>query len=120
MLITLGSISASIFIAFTARHVYNYNWSIDRSFFPTALKKLDNILTSRITCLTETNRWEGTPGTWSLFSTPENNYYFDMGWIRLFYWYGVIPALIVVGVLIAWMIYSYQKKQYMKQNIKHK
>lgn len=110
---TIGSIAISVLIAGNAYHVYNYDWSIDRSLIPTLMKKIDGPLTGRIRSLTSSIRWEGTTKTWSLFSAPENNYYFDMGWIRLFYWYGVIPALIVIGVLIIWMLYSYQKKQYM-------
>ena len=30
---------------------------------------------------------------WSLFSCPDNTRYFDMGIVRLFYWYGIIPGL---------------------------
>lgn len=50
---------------------------------------------------------EGTTATWSLFSVPENNYYFDMGFVRLFYWYGIIPAIvyIVLQVLLIWQFY---------------
>lgn len=110
---TIGSIAISVLIAGNAYHVYNYDWNIDRSLIPTLMKKIDGPLTGRIRSLTSSIRWEGTTKTWSLFSAPENSYYFDMGWIRLFYWYGVIPALIVVSVLIIWMLYSYQKKQYM-------
>lgn len=31
---------------------------------------------------------------WSLFSCPENTRYFDVGIVRLFYWYGIIPGLV--------------------------
>ena len=113
MVITAGSIAISIFIAGNAYYVYNYDWHIDhQALMPTLMKKLDDLLTGRIRSLTSSIRWEGTISTWKAFSEPANNYYFDMGWIRLFYWYGVIPALIVVSVLIVWMVYSYHKKQY--------
>lgn len=34
---------------------------------------------------------------WKLFSAPENDAYFDQGWIRLFYWYGIIPGIVYVA-----------------------
>ena len=113
-MIALGSVAISIFIAGNAFHVYNYDWSVDRSFWPTFLKKLDGILTGRIRCLTENESWEGTIQTWKLFSEPANNYYFDMGWIRLFYWYGIIPTTIAVIVLTALLFYCTRKKKYME------
>ncbi len=49
---------------------------------------------------------------WRLFALPENGEFFDQGFIRLFYWYGIIPGLLyVVGNL--YLIYqSRQKKDY--------
>lgn len=70
---------------------------------------LDKLLTGRITSLVGTTRQEGTMQTWRLFSAPENNYYFDMGWVRLFYWYGIIPAIIVIAVLFLFLLYFYKK-----------
>lgn len=71
---------------------------------------LDKLLTGRITSLVGTTRQEGTMQTWRLFSAPENNYYFDMGWVRLFYWYGVIPAIIMIVVLFVFLLYFYKKR----------
>lgn len=112
MLMTAGSIGISVLCAIFAYHVYNYWWSIDRGIIPTLFVKLDKILTQRIHILVETVRWEGTVKTWTLFSEPRNNYYFDMGWVRLFYWYGIIPASIFVLVLLIVMFYCYKKKHY--------
>lgn len=113
ILITLGSVAISVFIAGTAYHVYNYDWGIDNSALALFLKKLDIALTGRIRSLTGNTRWEGTIQTWKLFSEPANNYYFDMGWIRLFYWYGVIPACIFIVLLFVLMWYCIRKKDYM-------
>jgi hypothetical protein len=74
--------------------------------------KLDLIFTGRVHNLVGTDRWEGTTSTWSLFSSPANHYYFDMGWVRLFYWYGIIPACIFVAVLFIVLFYCYKKKKY--------
>lgn len=114
ILITLGSVAISVFIAGTAYHVYNYDWGTDNSALALLLKKLDIALTGRIRSLTGNTRWEGTIQTWKLFSEPANNYYFDMGWIRLFYWYGIIPATIAVIVLIALLFYCARKERYME------
>lgn len=70
---------------------------------------LDRILTGRISSLIETKRHEGTIQTWSLFSSPENNYYFDMGWVRLYYWYGIIPATVAVIALAVFLYLLYRK-----------
>ncbi len=46
----------------------------------------------------------GTTATWSLFSQPENNYFFDMGFVRVFYWYGILPGMvyIILNILLFW------------------
>ncbi len=53
---------------------------------------------------------EGTTATWSLFSGPENNYYFDMGFVRLFYWYGIIPAIVYIVLQVLLILQFYKKK----------
>ena len=72
---------------------------------------LDKILTGRIRSLIGTTHYEGTMETWSLFSGPEKNYYFDMGWIRLFYWYGIIPGILAIVVLTGFTMYFARKKK---------
>ena len=47
---------------------------------------------------------------WKLFSAHGTDSYFDMGWVRLFYWYGIIPVAILVVALLA-VIYVCYKKQ---------
>ncbi len=41
---------------------------------------------------------EGTTATWSLFSRPENDHFFDMGFVRVFYWHGIVPGLAYVAL----------------------
>lgn len=113
ILVTVGSILFSILVAFKAHYVYEYDWGIDKSQTAYLYKMLDRVLTGRIRTLAGTVRWEGTVSTWKLFSEPANNYYFDMGWIRLFYWYGIIPGIIVTALLLVWAVYCYQKKEYL-------
>ena len=114
MLLTAGSILFSVIIASNAYRIYNYIWHFEWSKPTQFFVYLDRALTGRIASLVGTIRWEGTIQTWKLFSEPANNYYFDMGWIRVFYWYGVIPAIVVVLVLMVLLIYCMKQKKYME------
>lgn len=46
-----------------------------------------------------------------------NHYYFDLGWVRLFYWYGIIPGIIIVLLLVIWQIKMFQRKKYLVLSI---
>lgn len=48
----------------------------------------------------------------SLFSQPANVEYMDMGFYKLFYWYGYIPAAMLLIAYILLLRYAYKKKQY--------
>lgn len=106
-------VGISIVIAANAYRVYDYVWNADRTPVTMVFVKLNDLFNGRIRILVENDGFEGTIGTWTLFSRPENNYFFDMGWIRLFYWYGIIPAGIFLAVILLLMIYCYRKRDYM-------
>lgn len=75
------------------------------------LSKIDRALTGRIMSLTDSARNNGAIETWSVFSCPENtNYYFDMGWVKLFYRYGIVPGILYILFCIALVWKLYQKK----------
>lgn len=107
------SVGVSVFIAGSAYRVYDYVWNADRTKVTMLLVRLNEIINGRIRILVENDGFEGTVGTWTLFSRPENNYYFDMGWVRLFYWFGIIPSIIFLIMLFLLMIYCYKKQDYM-------
>lgn len=65
------------------------------------LEKLDHVLTGRISSLWTTTFHEGTLSTWKWFGQRLNVCYFDLGWLRVVYWYGVIPALVIIGLTFA-------------------
>lgn len=65
------------------------------------LEKLDHVLTGRISSLWTTTFHEGTLSTWKWFGQRLNVCYFDLGWLRVVYWYGVIPALVIIGLAFA-------------------
>lgn len=73
------------------------------------LSRIDESLTGRIVSLTDSERNDGMIETWSAFSCPENmEYYFDMGWVKLFYRYGVVPGILYVAACLAllWQLYK--------------
>lgn len=107
--ICVGSVIISVFAAKDAMCLWYYYTEGVYSEKAIFLNKLNKILTGRIHSLIETKGKEGTIQTWSLFSRPENNYYFDMGWVRLFYWYGIIPACVALVVLFCFLIYFFRK-----------
>lgn len=107
--IFLGSILISIMSAKDAMCLWHYYWEGATSPKIKFYLFLDTMLTGRLHSLIETDNHEGIMETWRLFSRPENNYYFDMGWVRLFYWYGIIPGILAVAVLIGFMIWFAKK-----------
>lgn len=112
--VSFFSMAISVFIAGNVYRLHDYYWTGDRSFLARLLFKMNNLLNGRLYILVETANKEGTFSTWSLFSRPENNYYFDMGWIRLFYWYGIIPGSLFVIAMLCVLVYCYRKKAYME------
>lgn len=107
------SVAISVIIAGEAYRIDSYVWHGDRTKRTMFLVKLNDIFNGRIRILVENDGFEGTMRTWSLFSRPENDYFFDMGWIRLFYWFGIIPAGIFLTVMLVLMVYCYKKHDYM-------
>ena len=109
------SVLGSVMVAKEAMEVWYYNWYSWQQNYTLKTRfwaLVDKALTGRISCLIETDQKEGIMSTWRLFSTPNTDYYFDMGWIRLFYWYGIIPAGIAVLVLLLLLWYFMRERKY--------
>ncbi len=47
---------------------------------------------------------------WQLFAGHDHESFFDMGWVRLFYWYGIIPTAIIILAILAVIFVCYRKK----------
>ena len=73
----------------------------------------DRFFTGRITSMNTLEGGGGILRNWRLFSRPENIKYFDMGYVRLFYWYGIIPGALYVLLYAMLMWQCYKKKNYM-------
>lgn len=75
------------------------------------LVKADRALNGRIVSLTDTQREDGTVKTWSLMSESENmEHYFDMGWVKLFYRYGILPAMVYLTGMLLLLWYFYRRQ----------
>lgn len=106
-------IAVSILGAANANCVLDYYWGRDDSAQARIYVLLDKILTGRLLTLASTEISDGTLQTWKLFAKPDTTYYFDLGWVRLFYWYGIIPAVIFLLVVLYLLYYSFKKNDYM-------
>lgn len=97
----LAAVAFSIFMA---------KYSVHHPF----LKQIDSVLTGRITNLYYNSiNHEGMLNTWSLWSVERNNWYFDLGIIRMFYWYGIIPAVVYFAAQCRLLWCSFGKKDFM-------
>ncbi|MCI7040951.1 MAG: hypothetical protein MR992_02295 [Lachnospiraceae bacterium] len=104
-ILTMVELAGCAFIAF---------WAAIHSrilpYYPN-LRKFDRLLSDRIVNLYYNSEVHaGTLSTWTLWGVPENEYYFDLGWVRLFYWYGIIPACIYLAILFL-LIRQLQKER---------
>lgn len=77
------------------------------------LSRIDIYFTGRIGSLYETMNHEGMLHTWSLWSVARNNYFFDMGIVRFFYWFGIIPGIVYFGAQCRLIWCGYKRKDFM-------
>lgn len=66
--------------------------------------KADRILTGRIVSINGFDNGGGILENWRLFGDPDYVEYIDMGYVRLFFWYGIIPGAfcILFTCLLLW------------------
>ena len=75
------------------------------------LTRIDRLLTGRLLSLTDSADNNGMIQTWSVFSEPNNmEYYFDMGWVKLFYRYGIIPGTLYVIACLLFLRQLYRRR----------
>ena len=103
----IGAFLFSIGVSVWAAIVSKYTWM---PWFE-KVQFIDKLLTGRIMNLYW--NWDAHPGaieSWKLFADSNTDYYFDMGWCRLAYWYGIIPALCVIVLLLILYIDCMKKR----------
>ena len=91
-------------VGYVPRYVFDHPWYA-------LISRIDELLNNRIHNIYRDNaKHAGAMETWKLFSDHESFEYFDMGWIRIFYWYGIIPA-ILIALLVGFFIYLCYKQR---------
>lgn len=68
-------------------------------YMPEWIQKLNSILTGRIASIYPFTNGGGVLENWKLFGDPTYVQYFDMGYVRLFFWYGIIPGICCIVAL---------------------
>ena len=112
-------IAFSIAFAYVTKYLYYYRWSmwgelnkVREGYKPLFWSKMDTLLTGRIEMLSNDNAWSGSFKTWHLLPVKENQTYLDLGYVRLFYWYGIVTASIILIITMLSLIYLYRKQMY--------
>lgn len=88
-----------------------FYWSPRDNGHIVALMRIDRYINGRIVSLTDSEENDGMIQTWSAFSKPDNmEHYFDMGWVKLFYRYGVVPGSIYILACLVLLWKFYRKR----------
>lgn len=88
-----------------------FYWSPRDNEHIVALMRIDRYINGRIVSLTDSEENDGMIQTWSAFSKPGNmEHYFDMGWVKLFYRYGVVPGSLYIIACLALLWQFYRKR----------
>lgn len=78
------------------------------------LAKIDGFLSNRILNLYyHSVNHEGMLNTWSLWSVPRNNWFFDLGIVRMFYWFGIIPSVVYFAAQCRLLWCGFKKSDFM-------
>ena len=101
----IGAVLAGV--AFSVYAAYISDWY---EFLPEWVVKIDRILTGRITSIYAFENGGGVLENWKLFGAPQYTEYFDMGYVRLFFWYGILPGICCV-LAICWLLWECRKQK---------
>lgn len=79
------------------------------------LGKIDRLLSGRMSNLyRDTTAHSGALETWTLFAAPSHSQvYFDMGWVRMFYWFGILPGIVFTLLHLLLAAECYRKRDRM-------
>lgn len=100
----ISGITLMTCVGFSIR-VAHYNGFIQRGQYP-VLDWLDSKLTGRLL----DSGYNGNISKWSLLSDSNIKGYMDMGYIKLYHWYGIIPATLYILVVLLMIIRCYKKR----------
>lgn len=100
-------------LGYTVFSIWAAKVSIWHEYMTPLQNKINNLLTGRVECLCMFNDNGGRIENWLLFSDSKFENYFDMGYVRMFYWYGIIPAALMLIILLYMIYESYKRNDYM-------
>lgn len=102
-----GAVVVAACVGFSVYGAYAGNgWNNSSTF----MYKLDKLLNGRYEYCYKVE--EARLANWKLFAAPENTEYFDAGFVRVFYWYGIIPG-IIYGLMHLYLIWQgFKHKDY--------
>ena len=112
-------IATSVYWAWVTKYLFYDRkgmWDAVNSRYPgynvDRLRVVDNFITGRINSLNADNAWSGSLKTWHLLPVKDNQAYFDLGYVRVFYWYGVLVATILLILVFIASNYLLKKRKY--------
>lgn len=105
-----GVLAVLFGVGFSVWAAYVSAW---HEFLPGWIVKIDRILTGRITSLYAFSQGGARIENWKLFGDPSYVAYFDMGYVRLFFWYGILPGIICIAVLCFLLLHFRKNRDYM-------
>lgn len=97
-------------LGFSVFAAYISDWY---EFLPAWVVRLDRILTGRITTIYAFENGGGVLENWRLFGAPDYVEYIDMGYVRLFFWYGIIPGTCCILALLLLIYQLWKQKDFM-------
>lgn len=97
-------------LACTAASVYAAKMSVWHALLSPLLQKIDDLSTGRISSLNAYENGGGVLSNWKPFGDIAFTEYFDMGYVRLFWWYGFIPGALFILAVIIVFVYQYKHK----------
>ncbi len=97
----------AVFAAWASTQHYDGPGWPEKSWFWRAEDKLNFRMSS---LYYETPGRDGILSRWKLFAGRGTDGYFDLGWVRLFYWYGIIPTIVIIAVILALIYMCYKKR----------
>lgn len=103
-LVILAGLGFSVFAAYIS------DWY---EFLPDWVVRIDRLLTGRITSIYPFENGGGVLENWKLFGDPDYVEYFDMGYVRLFFWYGIIPGAFCILMLLLLIRQLYKQGDHM-------
>ena len=108
----IGMIGLSVYFAYDTWKIFYKRWSLPGAPEKSIIYILDRALTGRISTLSATEGWKGAMVSWTWLPDKAHTDYFDLGYVRLFYWYGIIAAVLILGIFLLLEIYLCTKKNY--------